>query len=63
MEFTTPDTQRLQEKMRAAFDFAQVQVRQLIGRYPDFFPMYTEGGRWQHGGEAWTNWCEGFLGG
>ena len=20
-------------------------------------------GRWKHGGEAWTNWCEGFLGG
>jgi unsaturated chondroitin disaccharide hydrolase len=25
--------------------------------------MYTQGGRWQHKGEAWTNWCEGFLGG
>jgi unsaturated chondroitin disaccharide hydrolase len=63
MEIPTPDAQQLREKMSAAFAFAQQQVRQLITRHPDFFPMYTEGGRWQHGGEAWTNWCEGFLGG
>ena len=25
--------------------------------------MYTVQGKWKHGGEAWTNWCEGFLGG
>jgi unsaturated chondroitin disaccharide hydrolase len=25
--------------------------------------MYTHHGRWYHEGEAWTNWCEGFLGG
>jgi unsaturated chondroitin disaccharide hydrolase len=25
--------------------------------------MYTVQGKWRHGGEAWTNWCEGFLGG
>jgi hypothetical protein len=35
----------------------------LIETYPDQFPMYTQGGKWLHGGEAWTNWCEGFLGG
>ena len=29
--------------------------------HPDHFPLYTEGGKWLHGGEAWTNWCEGFL--
>ncbi|OGO28020.1 MAG: hypothetical protein A2Z16_06605 [Chloroflexi bacterium RBG_16_54_18] len=46
-----------------AFDFAQSQVRHLIQSHPDFFPVYTAGGRWKHGGEAWTNWCEGFLGG
>jgi unsaturated chondroitin disaccharide hydrolase len=40
-----------------------VQVRGLIERHPDYFPMYTVGGKWSHGGEAWTNWCEGFLGG
>jgi unsaturated chondroitin disaccharide hydrolase len=25
--------------------------------------MYTAHGKWMHQGEAWTNWCEGFLGG
>jgi unsaturated chondroitin disaccharide hydrolase len=25
--------------------------------------MYTVQGKWRHGDEAWTNWCEGFLGG
>jgi unsaturated chondroitin disaccharide hydrolase len=46
-----------------ALAFAQEQVRGLIARDPDYFPLYTEGGRWRHGKEAWTNWCEGFLGG
>ena len=46
-----------------AFTFAQQQVRRLLETYPDYFPMYTVEGKWRHGGEAWTNWCEGFLGG
>jgi unsaturated chondroitin disaccharide hydrolase len=46
-----------------AFEVAARQLRRLIETYPDFFPMYTSGGKWKHGGEAWTNWCEGFLGG
>src|SRR6185503_18066970 len=41
----------------------QSQVRSLIHSHPDYFPIYTVNGRWQHTGEAWTNWCEGFLGG
>lgn len=41
--------------------FAQKQVRALIERHPDFYPMYTEGGKWQHAGPAWTHWCDGFL--
>ena len=53
----------LQPRLETAFDFAQNQVRQLIQRYPDYFPVYTEGGKWRHEGEAWTNWCEGFPGG
>jgi unsaturated chondroitin disaccharide hydrolase len=44
-------------------DFAAVQLRNLIENHPDYFPMYTQNGKWKHGGEAWTNWCEGFLGG
>lgn len=50
-------------RCRTALDFAGQQVRRLVETTPDFFPMYTQGGRWKHGGEAWTNWCEGFLGG
>src|SRR5689334_4010936 len=46
-----------------ALDFAQQQVRKLITTHPDYFPLFTQGGHWKHGQEAWTNWCEGFLGG
>ncbi len=46
---------------KSALGFAQRQVRRLIEKYPDYFPMYTVGGRWAHSGEKWTNWCEGFL--
>jgi unsaturated chondroitin disaccharide hydrolase len=45
----------------AAMEFAGRQVRALIERYPGFYPMYTMQGRWQHSGEAWTHWCDGFL--
>ena len=50
-------------KIDRAFDFATAQLRRLIETHPDFFPMYTQAGRWKHSSEAWTNWCEGFLGG
>ena len=45
----------------SAMHFAQKQVRSLIETYPDFYPMYTSGGRWKHEGPAWTHWCDGFL--
>jgi unsaturated chondroitin disaccharide hydrolase len=51
------------EKCRGVFDFTAVQLRRLITDHPDQFPMYTTHGRWDLSGEAWTNWCEGFLGG
>jgi unsaturated chondroitin disaccharide hydrolase len=50
-------------KLRIAFNFAQEQLRRLVESHLDYFPMYTEGGKWVHCGESWTNWCEGFLGG
>ncbi|CAA9532854.1 MAG: GH88 [uncultured Thermomicrobiales bacterium] len=53
----------LEERAEQALAFAQGQVRALIARDPDYFPLFTEGGRWRHGKESWTNWCEGFLGG
>jgi unsaturated chondroitin disaccharide hydrolase len=46
-----------------ALDFAERQVKSLIETNPDFFPMYTVGGKWRHAGEKWTQWTDGFLGG
>jgi len=46
---------------RGALEFAGRQVRALVERHPDFYPMYTMAGRWKHSGEAWTHWCDGFL--
>ena len=51
------------QKCKVALDFAGQQLRNLVENHPDFFPMYTQNGKWKHKGEAWTNWCEGFLGG
>jgi unsaturated chondroitin disaccharide hydrolase len=47
----------------AALEFAERQVRSLIETHPNFFPMYTVGGKWRHTGEKWTQWTDGFLGG
>jgi unsaturated chondroitin disaccharide hydrolase len=44
-----------------SLEFAAQQVRRLIERYPDFYPMYTHQGRWKHDMPAWTHWCDGFL--
>jgi unsaturated chondroitin disaccharide hydrolase len=46
-----------------ALDFAEQQVAATIERTPDYFPIYTEGGRWHHGGELWTDWTGGFFAG
>lgn len=45
----------------SALAFAEEQVRRLIEKYPDFYPMYTKNGRWRHEGAVWTEWCDGFL--
>lgn len=42
-------------------EFAKGQVKNLIEKHPDFYPMYTEGGKWKHDKPAWTHWCDGFL--
>ncbi len=57
------DKTNLISKCNVAYELAAKQLRQLIETHPDFFPMYTVNGKWKHEGEAWTNWCEGFLGG
>ncbi len=46
-----------------AWRTAATKVQTLTADHPDAFPLYTRGGRWVVDGEAWTNWCEGFLGG
>ena len=40
---------------------AQRQIKRLIETHPDFYPMYTKGGKWKHDGPVWTQWCDGFL--
>jgi unsaturated chondroitin disaccharide hydrolase len=52
------DNRRLFE---VALQFAARQVRHLVEKYPDFYPMYTRDGRWKHDLPAWTHWCDGFL--
>src|SRR5947207_1673708 len=58
IQFQAQDDRQMFEH---AADFARQQLRTLIERYPDFYPMYTMEGRWRHSGEAWTHWCDGFL--
>lgn len=49
------------EVFEHAFAFAQRQVRKLVEKHPDYYPMYTQDGQWRHGGPAWTDWSDGFL--
>ena len=51
------------QRAQTALEFSAKQLRQLITQHPDYFPLYTVKGKWKHKSEAWTNWCEGFLGG
>ena len=54
---------QLKDRLERAYEFAARQVRATVERTPDFFPMYTVGGRWKHAGELWTDWCAGFHAG
>lgn len=51
----------LRPRLNRAFDFAARQVRLTIERTPDYFPIYTVNGKWQHGGELWTDWVPAFM--
>ena len=57
LDLTPQDRQLFEETL----EFAARQVRRVIERYPDFYPMYTHQGRWKHDLPAWTHWCDGFL--
>jgi unsaturated chondroitin disaccharide hydrolase len=46
-----------------ALEVAAGKVSRLVDDDSDYFPLFTDHGRWKHGKESWTNWCEGFLGG
>jgi unsaturated chondroitin disaccharide hydrolase len=50
-------------RYRAALQFAQQQVAATIQRTPDYFPIYTQRGKWFHSGELWTDWTGGFFAG
>ena len=54
-------TENLKQQVEHAFTFAQQQVRSLTERDPDFYPLYTDKGKWRHEKPAWTHWCDGFL--
>jgi unsaturated chondroitin disaccharide hydrolase len=51
------------ERYENALRFAERQVKSLVEAHPDFFPIYTVGGKWRHEGELWTDWTGGFLAG
>ncbi len=53
----------LRPRLERAFDCATEKVRATVERSPDYFPIYTENGRWKHAGELWTDWCAGFHAG
>ena len=59
----TIDLAELRLRLERTFDFAAQQVRATVERTPDYFPIYTVNGRWQHRGELWTDWCAGFHAG
>src|SRR6266496_807870 len=54
-------SESLLSKVEHAFNFAQRQVEALVERDPNFYPLYTDRGRWRHSKPAWTHWCDGFL--
>lgn len=58
-----PISGEVQKAAQLALELAETKVRRLSEAHPDYFPLYTEKGKWSHGKESWTNWCEGFLGG
>ena len=58
---THPFSPSARQRFADALTFAAAQARRTIATYPDYYPMYTVGGKWAREGERWTNWCEGFF--
>ena len=59
----TGSAAELKPKLERAIGTACTKVRALVEESPDFFPIYTQDGRWKHDGALWTDWCAGFLAG
>jgi len=55
------DLADLRPRLERTFDHYAAKFGTLIDAEPDYFPMYTVGGRWRHEGDTWTDWCAGFL--
>jgi unsaturated chondroitin disaccharide hydrolase len=49
------DVAHLRPRLHKVMDFAARQVGELAANHPDYFPMYTENGRWKHSGSLWTD--------
>ena len=60
---SSPSAAERHARYTRALDFAERQVAATIERTPDYFPIYTVGGRWHHSGELWTDWTGGFFAG
>ena len=43
------------------YNFAEKQVRKLVEKHPQLYPLHTQNGIWAHEGPAWTHWGDGFL--
>ncbi len=62
MPQTTHDPRATRAELQRAFGFAQAQVTALLDKYPpDYYPMYTVGGRFGLDRKRWTHWCDGFY--
>lgn len=62
MSNSMPEQKALGKTLQFAFDFAQGQVKSLLGKYPsDYYPMYTVGGQYGQDRKRWTHWCDGFY--
>ncbi len=56
------DRESIHTKLQSAFAFAEAQVKSLLRSYPpDYYPMYTVGGKFGHDTKRWTHWCDGFY--
>lgn len=49
------------DSFKKAIEVSEVKVSQLVTNHPDYYPLYTMGGKWHHSGDHWTKWGDGYL--